>query len=69
MKRSLLLLAGIILVLPCMTSCAAGAATAAYALKAKEADCLSAAGEERVTERVKREIQMEYFEGKGSSHY
>jgi len=43
-----------------LTSCAAGSATAGYALKAREADCLSAKGEQRITERVKRELMLEW---------
>jgi hypothetical protein len=42
-----------------MSSCAAGAATAAYAIKAQTADNLSADGEQRIVERAKREILSE----------
>jgi hypothetical protein len=49
-----------------MTSCAAGSATAAYALKAREADCLTAQGEQRVTDRVKREVLMELSNGRST---
>lgn len=42
-----------------LSSCAAGSATAGYALKAREADYLSAAGEERITRRIKREMAFE----------
>lgn len=41
------------------SSCAAGAATAGYALKAQTADSLTAAGEQRIVDRVKREIMAE----------
>lgn len=54
-----------ILILPLLTGCAAGAATAGYALKAKEADYLSAQGEQRITERVKREVMLE-IDGRAS---
>lgn len=53
---------GVILLFPILTGYAAGSATAGYALKAWEADRLSAEGEQRVTERVKREIRSEFFE-------
>ena len=52
-----------LLFLSCLTSCAAGSATAGYALKAREADYLSAQGEQRITERVKREIMCDYRDG------
>lgn len=39
-----------------LTSCAAGSATAGYALQANSADSLSAAAEARIVERTKREI-------------
>jgi hypothetical protein len=53
---------GTILVIPLLTGCAAGSATAAYALRAKEADYLSAQGEQRITDRVKREVMLELGE-------
>jgi hypothetical protein len=53
-------LSGVILMLPLLTGCAAGSATAGYALKAREADCLTAQGEQRITDRVKREILLEW---------
>jgi hypothetical protein len=49
-----------VLAVPLLTGCAAGSATAGYALKAKEADFLSAEGEQRITSRVKREIMLEW---------
>lgn len=42
-----------------LTSCAVGSATAAYAVKAHEADGLSAQAEQRVVDRVKSEIIYE----------
>lgn len=51
---------GAILILPLLTGCAAGSATAGYALRAKEADYLTAEGEQRITNRVKREIMLEW---------
>lgn len=39
-----------------LTSCAAGSATAGYALQANCADNLSAAAEARIVERAKREV-------------
>jgi outer membrane lipoprotein-sorting protein len=57
--EKLMLISGTILVLPFLTGCAAGSATAGYSLKAKEADYLSASGEQRITERVKREVILE----------
>ncbi len=58
---------GVILTLPLLTGCAAGSATAGYALRAKEADRLTAEGEERITNRVKREIILE-LGGQGPSY-
>jgi hypothetical protein len=49
----------VILVLPLLAGCAAGSATAGYALRAKEADYLTAEGEQRITNRVKREVMLE----------
>ena len=51
------------LFLPFLTGCAAGSATAGYALKAREADYLNAQGEERVVTSVKREIMTEFYNG------
>lgn len=42
-----------------LSGCAAGAATAGYALKAQSADSLSAEGEQRIIDRTKREILAE----------
>lgn len=42
-----------------LTGCAAGAATAGYALKAQSADSLTANAEQRIVERTKREIMAE----------
>jgi hypothetical protein len=52
-------LVGIVFMTNILTSCAAGSATAGYALKAREADYLSACGEQRIVNRVKREIMLE----------
>jgi hypothetical protein len=52
-------ISGIFFLLHFLTGCAAGSATAGYSLKAKEADYLSASGEQRITERVKREVILE----------
>ncbi len=41
------------------SGCAAGAATAGYALKAQSADSLSADGEQRIIDRAKREVLAE----------
>ena len=52
----------LILLLPliALTGCAAGSATAAYSLKALEADSVSSECENRIVERVKNEIEMEF---------
>ena len=50
-----------------LTGCAAGSATAGYALKAREADHLTADGEERITNRIKREIMFECSESEAIS--
>jgi hypothetical protein len=42
-----------------LTSCAAGSATAGYALKAQYADNLSACAEQRIVDRTKAEIMYE----------
>lgn len=42
-----------------LTGCAAGAATAAYSLKAQCADGLTTEGEQRIVDRAKREIMAE----------
>lgn len=44
-----------------LTSCAAGAATAGYALKAQTSDCLTAEGEQRIVDRAKREILNDIY--------
>lgn len=44
-----------------LTGCAAGAATAGYALKAHSADSLSSQAEQRIVERTKREIMAEIY--------
>lgn len=42
-----------------LTSCAAGAATAGYALKAQSADSLTAEAEQRIIKRAKYEVLTE----------
>lgn len=42
-----------------LTSCAAGSATAGYALKANTSDNLSADAEQRIVDRAKREMKAE----------
>lgn len=42
-----------------LTGCAAGAATAGYAIKAQSADGLTTEAEQRIVDRVKREICSE----------
>jgi outer membrane lipoprotein-sorting protein len=44
-----------ILSLICLASCAAGAATAAYAVNARTSDKLSASAEEKIVQRAKQE--------------
>lgn len=48
-----------ILSLTIITGCAAGAATAGYALKAQSADSLTTDAEQRIVERTKREVMAE----------
>ncbi len=59
----------LLLILCVLTGCAAGSATAGYALKAKEADYLSAQGEQRITNRVKREVLLEMSQGRPNYNY
>lgn len=42
-----------------LSGCAAGAATAGYALKAQSSDGLTADAEQRIVDRAKREIKAE----------
>lgn len=42
-----------------LSGCAAGAATAGYALRAQSADSLSSEAEQRIVDRTKKEIKME----------
>ncbi len=49
-----------------LTSCAAGAATAAYSLKAQTADGLSAEAEQRIIQRAKNEVFSELNSSKSS---
>lgn len=61
LKRNIKILV-VLCFLPLLAGCAAGSATAAYAVKAREADYLSAEGEMRVTNRVKREMAAEFYQ-------
>ncbi len=47
------------LTLAILTGCAAGAATAGYALKAQSSDSLTADAEKRIVDRTKAEIMTE----------
>lgn len=47
------------LALAVLTGCAAGAATAGYSLKSQSADSLTAAAEQKIVDRTKREILSE----------
>lgn len=47
-----------------LSSCAAGSATAAYALKAQTADNLSADAEQRIVSRTKNEVLTEMYRQK-----
>ena len=42
-----------------LSGCAAGAATAGYALKAQSADSLTADAEQRIIDRAKREVMAD----------
>lgn len=50
-----------IMSLAVLTGCAAGAATAGYALKAQTADSLTAPAEQRIVDRTKMEIMTEMY--------
>ena len=52
------------LILTLMSSCAAGAATAGYALKAQAADSLTAGAERSLIDKIKQEIAQENRNGK-----
>lgn len=54
-----LLKLSVLLILPTLTGCAAGSVTAGYAIKAREADYLTAVGEQRIVNRVKQEVMLE----------
>ena len=49
-----------------LTGCAAGAATAGYAIKAQSSDSLTSAAEQRIVDRTKQEI---YFEMSRQQQY
>lgn len=60
--RQVIVFSSLTLLVLILSGCAAGsaaAATAGYSLKAQSADSLSAEAEERIVERVKREIKAE----------
>jgi hypothetical protein len=57
--RKLIALSIPTLSLALLSSCAAGAATAGYALKAQSADSLTTDAEQKIVERAKREIMNE----------
>jgi len=42
-----------------LVGCAAGAATSAYSLKAQSADSLTSAAEQKIVDRIKREMILE----------
>lgn len=50
-----------------LTGCAAGSATAGYALRADTADKLSSAGEQRVVDRAKKEIFAELYQSQNQN--
>lgn len=58
------LISSFLLILPLAitTGCAAGAATAGYAIKSQSADSLTAVAENRIVERTKREVLAEISE-------
>lgn len=49
-----------------LTGCAAGAATAGYAIKAQSADGLTSEAEQKIVDRTKREIFAEISAGSPS---
>jgi len=59
MKLSKLLLSLLTLSITFLTGCAAGSATAGYALTAQSAYSLSAAAEQRIVNRTKAEVMSE----------
>lgn len=44
-----------------LNSCAAGSVTAGYALKAKETESLTAEGEQKLVNRIKREVSRDFY--------
>lgn len=58
-----------ILTLAILTGCAAGAATAGYALKSQSADSLTASAEQRIVDRTKAEIMSELSKQQCASPY
>ena len=59
MNKKFGILGLVLLTMTILTGCAAGAATAGYALKAQSADSLSAEAEQRIVQRAKRELMAE----------
>lgn len=59
--NKLAMLSFMAIALTTLAGCAAGAATAGYSLRAHEADSLSAQAEQRIIDRAKREIMVEYM--------
>lgn len=57
--KELMIISLPILSLSFLTSCAAGAATAGYALKAQSADGLTAEAEQRIINRAKAELMAD----------
>lgn len=57
--NKLMMTAFSLLSLTAMSGCAAGAATAGYALKAQTADSLTASAEQKIVDRAKREAIAE----------
>lgn len=58
-KKTLWINLFLIVILASLSSCAAGAATAGYAIKAQSADGLTAPAEQRIIDRAKKEMMWE----------
>lgn len=61
MFNKLMTLSLSMLTIAILTGCAAGAATAGYALKAQSADSLTASAEQRIVDRAKSEIMSDLY--------
>jgi hypothetical protein len=59
MFNKLMMISLPILSLAILSGCAAGAATAGYAIKAQSADSLTASAEQKIIDRAKREIMAD----------